>query len=194
MSAGNTKGQILTIAREILASDGLAALSFDAIARRLGRTKQTVLYWYPTKQALLAALFVPWLEAEADIAAQAVSSAPSRDEAIGAFVRALADYHLGDLDRFRLMYLLPQTIPQGAAQISSGDLLEKVHPVTDRMYGALAGKLGAEPVTARREAVAIHAALLGLVLMLGLSDRINDPLKHATSDLVDALIARLTSG
>lgn len=194
MSAGNTKGQILTIAREILASDGLAALSFDAIARRLGRTKQTVLYWYPTKQELLAALFVPWLEAEADIAVQAVSSASSRDDAIGAFVRALAGYHLGDLDRFRLMYLLPQTIPQSAAQISSGDLLEKVHPVTDRMYGALAGKLGAEPVTARREAVAIHAALLGLVLMLGLSDRINDPLKHATCDLVDALIARLSSG
>jgi len=194
MSAGNTKGQILTIAREILATDGLAALSFDAIARRLGRTKQTVLYWYPTKQMLLAALFVPWLEAEADIAAQAVSSAASRNEAIGAFVRALADFHLGDLDRFRLMYLLPQTIPQGAAQIPPGDLLEKVHPVTDRMYGALAGKLGAEQVAARREAVAIHAALLGLVLMLGLSERINDPLKHSASDLVDALIARVTSG
>ena len=187
MSAGNTKGQILTIAREILATDGLAALSFDAIARRLGRTKQTVLYWYPTKQMLLAALFVPWLEAEADIAAQAVSSADR-------FVRALADFHLGDLDRFRLMYLLPQTIPQGAAQIPPGDLLEKVHPVTDRMYGALAGKLGAEPVAARREAVALHAALLGLVLMLGLSERINDPLKHSASDLVDALIARVTSG
>ena len=46
MQDEKTNKKILTIAREILASDGLGAVSFDTIARRLGRTKQAVLYWY----------------------------------------------------------------------------------------------------------------------------------------------------
>ncbi|MFC6639706.1 TetR family transcriptional regulator [Sulfitobacter sp. JBTF-M27] len=193
MSGKNTKDQILIIARELLASDGLAAVSFDAIARRLGRTKQAVLYWYSTKHDLLAALFLPWLEAEADIAVQSVSRSSSRDEAIDSFVRAIAAFHLDDLDRFRMMYLLPQTIPPSASEPHSVKLLEKVHPVTDRMYAVLADKLSNEPVAVRQEAFAIHSAVLGLVLMFGLSDRLKDPLKHSASDMIDALIAALTS-
>lgn len=193
MSVKNTKDQILIIARDLLASDGLAAVSFDAIAHRLGRTKQAVLYWYPTKQDLLAALFLPWLEAEADIAAHSVSGTSARDEAIDAFVRAIAAFHLGDLDRFRMMYLLPQTLPPSASEFHSVTLLEQVHSVTDRMYGALADKLNREVLTARQEAFAIHSAVLGLVLMFGLSDSVKDPLKHSASDMADALIATLTS-
>jgi len=63
MPQRNTGDSILKIAREIMASEGLAAVSFDAIARRLGRSKQAVLYWYPTKHDLLTALFLPWLRA-----------------------------------------------------------------------------------------------------------------------------------
>ncbi len=191
MSQDSMKDQILTIAREILASDGLAAVSFDAIARRLDRTKQGVLYWYPTKHDLLAAMFLPWLQAETDTAIAAVSGATTRDKAISAFVIAVTHFHSENLDRFRMMYLLPQTIRPGVDGAQRGALLEQIHPITDRMYAALAERLGADPVNARQEAFAIHSAVLGLALMLGLADSIKDPLKHDTSELVNALISTL---
>lgn len=193
MPRKNTKDQILTIAREILASEGLASVSFDAIARRLGRTKQAVLYWYASKQELLAALFLPWLEAEAEVAVRSISVTTSRNEAVRAFVKAITDFHFADLDRFRMMYLLPQTIRQTGENPHNPEVLKKVHPVTDKMYDALAGKLDCDPLAARQEAFAMHSAALGLVLMFGLAESVGDPLKHTNSDLVAALIASLTS-
>ena len=193
MAKENTNDQILKIARELIASGGLADVSFDAIARRLGRSKQAVLYWYPTKQDLLAAMFLPWLEAEANSATRSVADTTARDDSVGAFVRAVAEFHLGDLNRFRMMYLLPQTIKPSAGAPHNAELLARVHPLTSRMYDALADKLGGEPIAARRQAFAIHSAVLGLVLMFGLAESLRDPLKHSASEMVDALIASLRS-
>lgn len=189
----NTSDQILETARDLLASEGLAAVSFDAIARRLGCTKQAVLYWYPSKHDLLAAMFLPWLEAEAETAIQSVSGTTRRDEAVEAFVRAIAGFHFEDLDRFRMMYLLPQTIKQSVEAPHGAALLDKIHPVTDRMYGALADRLDGDAKGVRREALAIHSAVLGLLLMFGLADSVRDPLKHNASEMVSALIASLRS-
>ena len=94
MQDEKTNKRILTIAREILASDGLGAVSFDTIARRLGRTKQAVLYWYPTKRDLLAEMFLEWLDEETETAEVAVSKATNRSEAISAFVDAVANKEL----------------------------------------------------------------------------------------------------
>lgn len=193
MSQESTKDEILKIARDLLASEGLAAVSFDAIARRLKRSKQAVLYWYPTKHDLLAAMFLPLLEAEADTAIRSVDVATTRNNAVAAFVKAVAEFHFDDLDRFRMMYLLPQTIKPSAVEPQNAALLTKVHPVTDRMYGALANKLDGTSIAARQEALAIHSAVLGLVLMFGLADSVRDPLKHNTSEMIGALIASLKS-
>lgn len=193
MPPQRTREKILEIACEILTSEGLGAVSFDAIARRLGRSKQAVLYWYPTKHDLLAAMFLPWLEAEADVASRSVGDATGRSQAIDAFVRAITEFHCDDLDRFRMMYLLPQTVKPSAQDPQNAKFLEDVHSVTNRVYDALAAHLESEPFAARREALAIHSAVLGLVLMFGLADSLNDPLKHAAADLVDALIASLQS-
>ena len=192
MPSSKTSGQILTIAQDILATGGLGALSFDAIAQELGKSKQAVLYWYPTKQDLLAALFLPWLEAEAEAATASVAGMSGRSEAIAAFVRALAGFHLADLDRFRMMYVVPQTIKSSGQAGQATQLTQKVHPVTDRVYGALAAHLGDDPLAARREAVAIHAAVLGVLLMFGLADSLGDPLKHSQEALIEALIVSFT--
>ena len=192
MPEPETKRRILSIAREILASDGLGAVSFDAIARSLGRSKQAVLYWYPTKRDLLAAMFLPWLEAEAETACRALSKSSGRSEAITSFVRSLTDFHLADLDRFRMMYLVPQTTgakSKGRGKLVAGD---KVYPVTNRLYCALADHLNGKPDAARKEAVAIHSAVLGLIMMIAFADAIGDPLKHAQEDLVDSLVAAFT--
>ncbi len=185
-----TSDQILKIAQELVADGGLGAVSFDAIAGRLGRSKQAVLYWFPTKQDLLGAMFLPWLEAEAGVAVAAIDGGRDRNDAIDRFVRAVAGFHLGDLDRFRMMYLVPQTTPRSAGMRESG-FVEQVHPITDQIYGALAAYLEGTPGEERREAVAIHSAVLGMVLMFALADGLDDPLKHDAEGLVDALISVL---
>jgi len=192
MTRSGTGDQILEIARDLLAGGGLGAVSFDAIAARLGRSKQAVLYWYPTKPDLLAALFLPWLEEEATRAEDALKAAEDTTTAIARFVRAIAAFHLSDLPRFRAMYLLPQTLTRSAEDPRHKEVLDKVHAIIDRLYSALAAHLGPDPVAARQEAFAVHSAVLGLVLMTGLAEGVRDPLKHGHDDLVDALIARLS--
>ncbi len=194
MPETETNRQILSIAREILGSEGLGAVSFDAIARRLGRSKQAVLYWYPTKHDLLAAMFLPWLEAEAETATYAVSMCSGRSEAVNTFVRSVAGFHLADLDRFRMMYLVPQTTT--AKSPDRGKLVagDKVYPVTNRLYGALANHLGGGPDAARKEAVVIHSAVLGLVMMIAFADALRDPLKHNPDDLILSLIDAFAAG
>ena len=193
MARSDTGTRILDIARDLLAEGGLGALSFDTIAARLGHSKQAVLYWYPTKPDLLAALFLPWLEEEAALAETAVRDARDGAEAIARFVRALAAFHLADLPRFRAMYLLPQTLARGATDPRERQVLDRVHAITDRLYGALAPHLGRDPLTAPQQAVTVHAAVLGLVLMSGLAEALDDPLKHGATGLIEALIARLTA-
>jgi AcrR family transcriptional regulator len=191
MPPTDTRQRILDEARALLASDGLAAVSFDAIARRIGKSKQAVLYWFPGKRDLLAALFLPWLEAETETAVAALADMPSDADAIIRFVRAVSDFHLADLDRFRMMYLAPQVA--GHRALVDPTALEAVHPVTTRLYDALSRHLGGTQ-EARRQAVAIHASVLGLVMMVALADAMGDPLKHPTEALVEALIGRLTGG
>ncbi len=183
-----TSEKILDATRDILAEGGIGAVSFDAIARRLGVTKQAVLYWYPSKRDLLAELFLGWLKAEAD-ATEAALAEP--DAPVAAFVRALVRFHRGDLGRFRAMYLVPQTLRQAGQDQPDSDVMAQINATTARMYGALASRLPGDTVTARQQAVAIHAAALGLVMMLGLAEGVGDPLKHADTDLVEALVARL---
>ncbi|MEP2703454.1 MAG: TetR/AcrR family transcriptional regulator [Roseibium sp.] len=192
MSDTKLSHQILSCAREILASDGLSAVSFDAIARRLGCSKQAVLYWYPTKHDLLAAMVLPWLEAEVETAVGAVSVSKNRTHAVGSFIRSVVDFHVRDLERFRMMYLVPQTTSAKSGNRGQVFAGEKIYPVTSRLYGALADHLDGDSNAARKEAVAIHSAVLGLVLMFALSDAIHDPMKHSHNDLRDALIASFT--
>ncbi|MBD3662588.1 TetR/AcrR family transcriptional regulator [Sulfitobacter aestuariivivens] len=193
MQDKDTKAQILSVARQILAKDGLDAVSFDAIARRIGYSKQAVLYWYPNKHALLNAMFVPWLSAEADAAEAAVSNATNSDEAIASFVSGMAMFHFDDLNRFRMMYLLPQTISAKLKHRSKITPDDSIHQITNRLYGALASRLSGDQRGARKKAVAIHSAVLGVILMFALADAVGDPLKHSETDLVDALIGSLTA-
>ncbi|MEQ8589648.1 MAG: TetR/AcrR family transcriptional regulator [Roseitalea porphyridii] len=188
----DTAANILDIARDLLAADGLEAVSFDAIARRLGHSKQAVLYWYPNKRKLLIALFMPWLEAEAETVESAIAGTAGRRAAIEGAVRALVGFHTANLDRFRMMYLVPQTTGTKSAGRGLPPPGDEIYRLTDRLYSALATRLGDEPIMSRRQAVAIHSAAIGLVTMLALADSLHDPLKHSQSDLVDALVGTLT--
>ncbi|TVQ55971.1 MAG: TetR/AcrR family transcriptional regulator [Rhodobacteraceae bacterium] len=82
--ARNAAGDILDAAHRVVARDGAGRLTLDAVAREVGMTKGGVLYNFPSKTALLAAMLTRMLErfeveaAEAAVAAAAAGhSAPT---------------------------------------------------------------------------------------------------------------------
>ncbi|MGY6500531.1 MAG: TetR/AcrR family transcriptional regulator [Acidimicrobiales bacterium] len=52
----NTADRVLDAATESFGTRGYEATSLDALAGELGVRKQTILYWYPSKEALLTAV------------------------------------------------------------------------------------------------------------------------------------------
>jgi len=191
------KDRIVTLARELCAREGLGAVTFDRLARELSVSKQAIIYWMPTRVALLLAVALPAIRAEAATARAALAAAPPGARAgAEAFLRAVIRFHLEDLARFRLIYLAPQIgrgRPHGAAV---APLLDEVHPVTGAMYEALEARLATAGRVAdpRAGAVGLHSAALGLVLMHALADSIGDPLRHDPATLTGALLARVLDG
>jgi TetR/AcrR family transcriptional regulator len=55
-STTSTGTRILAAALHSFGTTGIDATSLDALARDLGVTKQAILYWYPSKEALLDAV------------------------------------------------------------------------------------------------------------------------------------------
>lgn len=182
---GETRERILAAARALLAAEGPRGLTYDAVAARLGITKQAVIYWFPTKAHLGAAIALPVLRAEAEAV---IAACPY---GAGAALMALAEFHLADLARFRMTYLVPQL--SGAPGLSATPhAMAEVHRTTGAMYAALAATLpGHTPQATRREAAAWHAAVLGVVMMAALGEAAGDPMKHGARAQVAALAARI---
>jgi TetR/AcrR family transcriptional regulator len=90
MPRSDTRQRILTSATDLFGRRGVEAVSLDAIATEVGVAKQTLLYWFPSKDELVAAVL-------ADVAAQltvavtaAVRAAPDDPlERVDAVVRAV---------------------------------------------------------------------------------------------------------
>jgi AcrR family transcriptional regulator len=177
-----TRARILRIARDVLRAKGPRGLTFDAVARRLGKSKQAVIYWFPTKDALLAETLLPDVAAEAG-AARAALRGRRGPEAVRAFVEAVAGFHLEDLDRFRLVYLTPPATPASADQ--------RPGQIAAPVLADLAACLDGDDDTCRADAAAIHAAVLGLVLTLVRAEDAGAPPPHDGADMIDALARRL---
>jgi len=186
----DTRSRILSAAEALMREAGPSGVTFDAVAARIGLSKQAVIYWFPNKAQLMGAVALSCLRAEAEAAITAVEAADTPAEARRAVVLALIDFHLADLPRFRLMYAAPQTGPRPEW---AREILDQVHEITGRMYGAIARALGDKP-KARPHAVALHMAALGHVLLVGLTEAIGDPLRHPPALLAETLGAIAAAG
>ncbi|MCG6883592.1 MAG: TetR/AcrR family transcriptional regulator [Silicimonas sp.] len=190
---GETAARILAASREIVRSTGPDSLTFDAVAARVGVSKQAVLYWFPNKARLIEALVRPALEAESTAGSRAITSKATPSEAIRAYLGALAVFHTSDLDRFRLMYVTPQIGQRPGRNGQMLTTLGRIHPATTAMYDTLAERLVEggrydRLIDARRAAAAIHTALLGLILRMAMADALNAPLRLRDDALVEALL------
>jgi len=179
----DTRARILAAADALARTEGPGGVTFDAVAARVGLTKQAVIYWFPNKAQLLGAVALACLRAEADAAAAAAEAAANPAEARRAVILALIGFHLSDLPRFRLMYAAPQLGPRPEW---ARDILDQVHEVTGRMYAEIARALG-DDAAARPQAVALHMAALGHVLLVGLTEAVGDPLRHPPALLAEML-------
>jgi len=189
----NTAGKILDEARAIVRELGPDKLTFDAVAERVGITKQAVIYWFPNKARLVEALVRPALEAEATAGKVALGTDAAPDDAIRRLVEALAVFHMADLDRFRLMYVTPQIGHRPGRPGAMLTTLGRIHSSTTEMYDVLAERLVeggryVRIIEARRAAVAIHTSLLGLLLRMAMADTLNAPLRHRDDALIEALL------
>ncbi|WP_170314602.1 TetR/AcrR family transcriptional regulator [Aquibium carbonis] len=192
-----TREMIVAEARRLVAEHGTSALTFQALASSLGVSKQAILYWYPSKRALAKDFCLPILKEERDVVVAAIAEASSATEAITAFVRALVRYHLSDLGRFRMLYLWLQFEPGVALRPGDEHLLDPIHETTGSSYDVLEAKITADPSflgdgDARKLAVAVDMAALGLVTMMAMAEAMNDPWRHSTDSMVDALVDLLT--
>ncbi len=186
----DTREAILRIARDLVRAGGPRALTFEAVARRLGKSKQAVLYWFPTKDRLLTETLLPDLAAEAG-AARAALQGRFGAGAVRAFVEAVAGFHLENLDRFRLVYLAPRSGAPTAGSASGRHDGSGMSETTRAVHTDLAACLDGPAARARQEAAAIHAAVLGLILTISQAEGRGEALPAEPDDLVDALARRL---
>jgi AcrR family transcriptional regulator len=192
-----TREAIVKEAVKIIGRKGTSAVTFQAIASAFGVSKQAIIYWYPTKWALVADVCLPFMREEAAALLPALARAAGASEAKELLIRAFVAHYMPRLPQFRMLYL---PTPLGESEPNAPDqqaALAPVHAVTASVYSALEDKIRADassltaPVSARRAAVAVHMAAVGLVTMFAAADAIGDPMVHAPDDMVEALIAIL---
>lgn len=100
--------QILDAAWMLMAREGVAAVSVREVARSVGLRQQSLTHYYPTKQALLDALFA---DGFADLRRTLEQLPPAEDAVSGVVAVAVAvvDYCVASPARYHLM--LQRTLP-----------------------------------------------------------------------------------
>jgi AcrR family transcriptional regulator len=96
-----SRGRILDAARELFVRQGFHATAVREIAERVGLTKTAVLYHYPAKLDLAAALAEPLLAAMEQAMADAAAAAPERRAR--AAVEGMLDAMLGHRELLGLL-------------------------------------------------------------------------------------------
>lgn len=133
-----TAGRILDAAGDAFGSRGYGATSLDDLARSLGIRKQTILYWFPSKEALLGAcLDAAALELASELEAT-LAGAPDGWPRIEALARKA----------FRLAARRPSLVglvreADRLGPPASTRLVERLAPLVQRASGWLDGEMAA---------------------------------------------------
>ncbi|MEN9631135.1 MAG: hypothetical protein RJA10_4363 [Pseudomonadota bacterium] len=185
-----SREDILAATRGLVLARGLKGLTLEEVAAAVGLTKAALYYYFPSKDALLDALSLRALQAQAQRLHDAVEGAGSGPQALRSLIAETVRMHAQQMDDFRLTYLHPQLAPD--AMRVGPDQLARVRPLNELSYAGAAGRLAAGPrgragVDPRLMAFLAHLAALGVVTMKGLVETFDDPLRHSDDELIDAL-------
>jgi TetR/AcrR family transcriptional regulator len=157
--ARRTDERILVSALEAFGTRGYEATSLDSLAAVLGVRKQTILYWFPSKEALLDAVVERCAtELVAVLESAIVGSGPGLDR-IDAVLRAV--FRFG-VRRPQLLGLLRELDRLGSS--ASAGLEVGMRPLIDRAAALLAAEMDAGTIRRadpRALLVVLYATVVG---------------------------------
>lgn len=133
-----TDDRVLDAAIESFGTRGYDATSLDALAAELGIRKQTILYWFPSKEALLGAVIDRCATELSDALEAALAGAGQGFDRVAAIVRAV--FRLA-LRRPALLGLLREVSRLGTPW--SDRLADQLDPLVDRARAFLDAEMDA---------------------------------------------------
>ena len=137
--APTTRDRILTAALDLFGTRGVDAVSLDEIAGVVGVRKQTVLYWFASKEELVDAVLEAAAAELAVVVDAAVRAAPDEPlERVDAVVRAVFRPAVRRPALLGLVRELSRLPPEQADR-----LRPHVDPLIERAIGFLAAEMGA---------------------------------------------------
>jgi AcrR family transcriptional regulator len=160
--------EILDAAWAEMARDGVAALSVREVARSVGIRQQSLTYYFPTKQALLDALFADGFAA---LRRRFDRLPPVSDPVQGVVDVALAfvDHLVARPAAYHLMF-------QGT--VPGFEPTEESHAIALTVLGELVDRLAAAGVTAPADLALVRSVMSGIV-----AEQIaNEPTGHLFAD------------
>ncbi|GAA1588996.1 MULTISPECIES: TetR/AcrR family transcriptional regulator [Kribbella] len=154
-----TIAEILDVAIELMSSEGVAALSLSAVARRLGMQPPSLYQYFPSKKAIYDALFQRGSELQRDAYREALAGATTDDPRELSLVAATAfcRWCLENQVYAQLMFwrTVPGFEPSPAAYAPAQETLQDLREHLKAM--AEAGYL--HPEAASDEGVALYTSL-----------------------------------
>lgn len=175
------RAQLIEVTCDLIAANGYSGTSLAGIAEAAGITKAAVLYYFPSKAAVIDATYEAVLAALTSDMAAAVGAARP-ETAPAAYVRSMID-HLRDHPRH--VRVLAEAAQQGETGHSRRDRWQPLATLFETA-GSGSGETTTDP---RTLAVIIGGAIDGIV-----TERLHDPSfdsRHAAETLI-AMLSQFT--
>lgn len=191
--------EILQVARRLLQSGGVDAVTLASVAGELSMTKQALYHYFPSKEALVRGLVTNLLDAEISALTTAVEASESVENTLGTLIRAFYGHYIKNFDAFRIVYCQSQLYAGSETGIDEKTLRDEINPRTRHLFDVLEQRMSCSAMSRkgrmrmRQLAFIAWTSVLGLLTMLGIAAATNDPLVHSDDDLL-ALLSKVFDG
>jgi AcrR family transcriptional regulator len=166
-----TKGDWVVAALEMIAERGVGSLAVEPLAVRLGATKGSAYWHFPSREALLSAALEHWTAEIVDgLAAFAAVDRPPGEQLWLVFSRVVVDRAQNDLEFAMLAAADDPLVGPATAGLTE----ERLRFLAERF-----AELGFDERTARDRALQMHTFLLGHVQVVRSGAEIGDPVEYA---------------
>jgi len=185
---------LLSAAKQVFAAHGLKGATIRAIAQEAGYTAGAVYSYYPTKEAIYAAILAHSLHDLRDTIATEAAGGGSDEARLRAAIRAVYRFYRArpqDLDLG--LYVFQGLRPRGLGPELDRQLNSRLIVALQKVAGAIARVGRLTPLAAHRETVAAICYLFGTLVLAGTGRlKILDSEPDALIEhYVDGLVARL---
>ena len=181
-AAIRTDQRILDVALRSFGTRGFDATSLDDLGHELGLAKQTILYWYSSKQTLLDAAVARGAAELSEALDRALERAAHEEDRVAVVLRAAFRFAVR---RPELLGLVREVSRLGEGR--AADLRARLGPLVDRAQAALVREMNAGTV---RRADPAHLLLFTYSMVIGVATDI-EAQRALGIDVSIASLARL---